>query len=407
MDCLPDIFTRGASSTVHHAAGVGGTGADGMYSPRRRNRSNSEGSGGKSSSSENGSSTPRKNVAKCVITGKVARYRDPQTMLGYHDINAYKELRRRVDAGELRPLPSRARATKSNGRRHFPFSKDKPTMTATLKNASFDVKVMVTQNGVPVSPPVESKPNLLVVNDKWMGLPVGVPTKRGPPLPEDFLNNELLESDSKVAVAKEVDSKAVVAQTNSKLEKSNNSVISESTDAPPMKNNGGTHCHTSENVSARLSPRRVKPTPNMLPDTAPSNSSLPTDSKVVASSNNLVSISNNNVDKSNNTSIPTSSSTPPVTTSNAKTPAIIPQRMSTRKHKPTSKVLPDSPPSNNESNGTPKTSQDSNQKNATTELLQTSNGSSKNNIDTTTNNKDSRNGNSDRTNLSNSKKIIA
>jgi len=59
-----------------------------------------------------------------------------------------------------------------------------------------------------------------------MGLPVGVPTKRGPPLPEDFLNNKLLEADSQVVVAKEVDSKAVVTQTDSKLQKSNNSAIS-------------------------------------------------------------------------------------------------------------------------------------------------------------------------------------
>ena len=36
----------------------------------------------------------------CVITGKKARYRDPKTMLGYHDIAAFKELRRRFNSGE-------------------------------------------------------------------------------------------------------------------------------------------------------------------------------------------------------------------------------------------------------------------------------------------------------------------
>jgi len=39
--------------------------------------------------------------AVCVITGKKARYRDPKTMLGYHDIAAFKELRKRLESGEL------------------------------------------------------------------------------------------------------------------------------------------------------------------------------------------------------------------------------------------------------------------------------------------------------------------
>jgi hypothetical protein len=37
----------------------------------------------------------------CVITGKKARYRDPKTMLGYHDLEAFQELRRRWNSGEL------------------------------------------------------------------------------------------------------------------------------------------------------------------------------------------------------------------------------------------------------------------------------------------------------------------
>lgn len=46
--------------------------------------------------------TPRKPKVptECVITGKKARYRDPKTMLGYHDMAAFKELRRRLEAGE-------------------------------------------------------------------------------------------------------------------------------------------------------------------------------------------------------------------------------------------------------------------------------------------------------------------
>lgn len=47
---------------------------------------------------------------ECVITGKKARYRDPKTMLGYHDIAAFKELRRRFNAGE--PLDQRKKAKK-------------------------------------------------------------------------------------------------------------------------------------------------------------------------------------------------------------------------------------------------------------------------------------------------------
>ena len=35
---------------------------------------------------------------KCVITGKIARYRDPETNRGYYDVEAFKELRRRYDS---------------------------------------------------------------------------------------------------------------------------------------------------------------------------------------------------------------------------------------------------------------------------------------------------------------------
>jgi len=36
----------------------------------------------------------------CVITGKAGRYRDPKTNMRYHDVAAFKELRRRLEAGE-------------------------------------------------------------------------------------------------------------------------------------------------------------------------------------------------------------------------------------------------------------------------------------------------------------------
>ena len=41
----------------------------------------------------------------CVITGKKARYRDPKTTMRYYDLTAFKELRRRLKAGE--PLDQR------------------------------------------------------------------------------------------------------------------------------------------------------------------------------------------------------------------------------------------------------------------------------------------------------------
>ncbi|KAL7480899.1 hypothetical protein ACHAW6_006578 [Cyclotella cf. meneghiniana] len=401
MDRLPDIFTR---VSMHHAASVGGSSIEGQFSPRRRTRSNSEGSGGKP---PNGNTTSR-SIAKCVITGKVARYRDPQTMLGYHDVDAYKELRRRVDAGELHPLSTNARAMKSNRKRHFPFAKDQPTMTATVKKAPSNVKVMVTQNGVPVSPPIESKTDALIVNDKWMVLPVGVPTKRGPPLPEEFLNDDLMGVDSKVVVAKETDSKIIVSkETDSKVFRPSNSAVSEFIDAPPVKSNGETQCsNTIKNALTRLSPRKPKPTPNMLPDIALSNNLQPTDSSIVLSNHSVLK-SYNIVDESKNSANPNLSNTPPVTTSDAQTPTTTLPRMSSRKHKPTSKMLQESPPSNNGNNGTSQTSRASNPTTATAELLRNSNGSAKNNIDSTTKSKDLRNGNSDKTNLSNSKKIIA
>jgi hypothetical protein len=41
----------------------------------------------------------------CVITGKIARYRDPKTSKGYYDVQAFKELRRRYDSGMCLETP--------------------------------------------------------------------------------------------------------------------------------------------------------------------------------------------------------------------------------------------------------------------------------------------------------------
>ena len=159
MDHLPEILTRGhtSSSGVHSASYAGTT------TPTRRRRLGSS----SSEASESSHPTLEKKYEKCVITGKVAKYRDPKTMLGYHDLNAYKELRRRSDAGKLKI--SRPYAQKSNGSNNgviskrkganstkFAFAHGQPTMVAEVATSGtnkVEVRVRVMQNGVPVSPP--------------------------------------------------------------------------------------------------------------------------------------------------------------------------------------------------------------------------------------------------------------
>ena len=113
---------------------------------------------------------------KCVITGKVARYKDPKTKQYYHDLDAYKELQRRLESGEIKiPQPRTVVVPKNNTRKRksdhgsnakanglrggnanvaatFPFASDQPTMVAEMASNP-SVKVTVTQNGIPVSPP--------------------------------------------------------------------------------------------------------------------------------------------------------------------------------------------------------------------------------------------------------------
>jgi hypothetical protein len=49
----------------------------------------------------------------CAITGERARYRDPLTNLGYYDMAAFKELRRRHRAGEIEVVPTGTAVVKS------------------------------------------------------------------------------------------------------------------------------------------------------------------------------------------------------------------------------------------------------------------------------------------------------
>ena len=108
MDQLPEILTRRQAV----ARPVTSTRSIGSSSPKRR-RMNSTTSETEPSPTE---TTTVKLEKKCFITGKVAKYRDPKTKHYYHDKDAFKELRRRLDAGEIK-IPKPEVAHKNNGKR--------------------------------------------------------------------------------------------------------------------------------------------------------------------------------------------------------------------------------------------------------------------------------------------------
>lgn len=147
MDYLPEIFIRRQTSSL------------GTSSPRQRQNA---------SESSESMHTHQKKDEKCVITGKIAKYRDPKSMLGYHDSDSYKELRRRMDSGELKL--SRPGVQKKNGKTKpkrkcasmtatsAAFTLGQSTMIADMSylgSTSKEAKVKVIQNGLPVSPPSE------------------------------------------------------------------------------------------------------------------------------------------------------------------------------------------------------------------------------------------------------------
>ncbi len=75
----------------------------------------------------------------CVITGQKARYKDPRTGLGYYDLAAFKELRRRSDAGE--PLdqrkPKARDSTNGSKANSIPANESKPSkLDTTVKGAT-------------------------------------------------------------------------------------------------------------------------------------------------------------------------------------------------------------------------------------------------------------------------------
>ena len=69
----------------------------------------------------------------CVITGKPAKYRDPRTKFGYHDVAAFKELRRREQAGE--PLDQRPKKET--------IKEEPPTKSGTIQQNQQDASADV------------------------------------------------------------------------------------------------------------------------------------------------------------------------------------------------------------------------------------------------------------------------
>lgn len=186
-------------------------------------------------------------VAKvCAVTGKEARYRDPRTMLGYYDLKAFKELRRRADAGLL---------NKSKARSRFP--KDRTMMACTSDLSS--IKVMVSQFGAPVSPP-EMK---LEVESNGSNI-AQFPTKRAP---EEVTSNGVIEADSAVVKPTIVGSKTPVST------KSNIFITS------PGNNGSNT---TNTMIPSRKSPRKPKPSAKVLADATSSNHLLRTQPATVS-----------------------------------------------------------------------------------------------------------------------------
>merc|ERR1712194_754770 len=114
--------------------------------------------------------------AQCVITGKIALYRDPKTLLGYHDIASYNEIQRRLETGELTIAKSEhdndreSTSSRPSNRERDPRSSSnqgttmvrpktflpfvaESIMVAKINSNGSHLKVMATQGGVPVSPP--------------------------------------------------------------------------------------------------------------------------------------------------------------------------------------------------------------------------------------------------------------
>ena len=249
MERLPHIFTQQAQLPTTHRGSS------------KRKRSNSE--------SSRNSDTKKQSIEKCVITGKEARYRDPKTMMGYYDLEAFKELRRRADAGLLK---SKHNSGTKNSFRGKSFRRDRTIMASTSTTSA--IKVMVTQNGTPVSPP-ETDPNsnsnnVDIASNKF-------PTKRGPPLlPEAalsrsagqsrFKNGSILHSGESIAVTTQTVTKnGETTGTNFESTHVNGQTMPNATiqTSVPLASNNGSN-HSSTVFPSRKSPRTPKPSAKVL-----------------------------------------------------------------------------------------------------------------------------------------------
>eukprot|EP00984_Skeletonema_dohrnii_P036605 scaffold37746_cov128-Skeletonema_dohrnii-CCMP3373.AAC.1 len=75
-------------------------------------------------------------------------------MMGYYDLDAFKELRRRLDAGELPKKEKKKKApTKQPAKRKAPPSGDGSTIIARLSSTGADVKVKIKVGNVFIIPP--------------------------------------------------------------------------------------------------------------------------------------------------------------------------------------------------------------------------------------------------------------
>ena len=172
MDHLPEILTRKQTTPLSSFR-------SNVASPKRRRVNSTTSETSESAHTTTNAEARTSCEKKCVITGKVARYKDPKTKQYYHDLDAYKELQRRLESGEIKiPQPRAVAVPKNNTRKrksdngsnakpnglrggnanvtnvaaNVAFASDQPTMVAEMASNP-SVKVTVTQNGIPVSPP--------------------------------------------------------------------------------------------------------------------------------------------------------------------------------------------------------------------------------------------------------------
>ena len=247
MDYLPEILTRRqTSSSVGYS-----TSKAGSSSPRQR----------RTASESIEYNQQKKKDEKCVITGKIAKYRDPKSMLGYHDLDAYKELRRRIDSGELklsRPGVQKKNGKSNNGTKprrkcasmtatSAAFTLGQSTMIAAMSysgSTSKEAKVKVMQNGLPVSPPSE-----LVTDDVAVESSQGNRKEPTPLLPslslEGHIHNDGEMDHSNGHHAKNGVHVAIAAndsrpQTSDGTNSSQLAPLDNSDNIPPTNNDNGT-----------------------------------------------------------------------------------------------------------------------------------------------------------------------